>query len=337
MIGAFARAHQTFGREEDLTSAKRAADFLLATLFKDGKLLATWRDGKARLNAYLDDHAFLARGLLDLYEASFERKYLDAAGRLATAMLDRFEDKDRGGFFFTSHDHETLLARSRSLYDGALPAGAGVAVEVLLRLAVHRDDERLRAAAVRTLKTYRALAERSPSGFCSLLAAGDFAESAVLEIAVVGPLDDEATQALLRAVRGRYLPSRVVERARVKDLPLFAARPSPEAASYVAATTRAGSDERSGLSRRAWEPLSWPRPQILGASVGRTCSGSGLRPIEHLRERGQPRVRQLYHELQDRGCVPPVAYLADEWLSPDGQAAIECRSSRPPRLKAQFG
>ncbi len=225
MITAFARASQAFGREEDLSSALRAADFALGNLMKERRLLASYRAGRAHLNAYLDDHAFLARGLVDLYESCFDRKYLDAATAIARTMVLRFEDGAAGGFFFTSSDHETLLARNKSLYDGALPAGAGVAVEALMRLAAHRNDPRLRASAERALRAYRPVVARAPSGFASLLAAADFARGPVQEIAIVGAGSDPATRALLAVVRSRFLPNRIVAMAppggSVADLPLL--------------------------------------------------------------------------------------------------------------------
>jgi uncharacterized protein YyaL (SSP411 family) len=217
MITAFARGYQAFGREEDLRSARRAADFVLGHLQNNGRLLVSYREGKAQLNAYLDDHAFLARGLLDLYEASFDVKYLDAARAIAATLVGRFGDEKRGGFFFTSDDHETLLTRSRSLYDGALPAGAGVATEVLLRLALHFDDPALRRPADRTLRAYRPLVARAPSAFASLLVAADFANGPTRELAIVGKLDDPSTRALLSVIRGRYLPNRVIDLATPGD------------------------------------------------------------------------------------------------------------------------
>ena len=225
MIGAFARAFQAFGREEDLASARQAARFVLENLSENDRLLASYREGRAQLNAYLDDHAFLARGLLELYESGFERADLDAATRLARRMVERFEDRTAGGFFFTSDDHEKLLTRSRSLYDGALPAGAGVAAEVLLRLAAHRNDPTLRAPAERTLRAYRPIVARAPSGFASLLIAADFAQGPVVEIAILGPREDPGTRALLAAARSRFLPNRIVGLASPggpdRDLPLL--------------------------------------------------------------------------------------------------------------------
>ena len=228
MISAFARGYQAFGRSEDLRAARRAAEFVLGHLLVDGRLLVSYRAGRPRLNAYLDDHAFLARGLLDLYEAGFDRGHLEASARIARSMAARFADRDGGGFFFTSEDHETLLARTRSLHDGALPSGAGVAAETLLRLATHLDDAELRGTAVQALTAYRRAVERAPAAFASLLAAADFAEGPVHEIAIVGSHEDLPTRLLLQEAWRRYLPNRIIELAqpgeRVDGLPLLAGK-----------------------------------------------------------------------------------------------------------------
>ena len=131
--------------------------------------------------------------------------------------MARFADRAVGGFFFTSEDHEALLSRNRSLHDGALPSGAGVAAETLLRLAAHLHDDELREPALGTLSAYRRPASRAPSAFASLLAAADFAEGPVPEIAIVGDPGDARTLGLLEAVRGRYLPNRVIALARPGD------------------------------------------------------------------------------------------------------------------------
>jgi uncharacterized protein YyaL (SSP411 family) len=213
MIGAFARGYQAFAREEDLRSARGAADFVLSRLVRDGRLLVSWREDRAQLNAYLDDHAFLARGLLDLYEASFDTVYLDESERIARVLVARFQDGENGGFFFTSDDHEVLLTRSRSLYDGATPAGAGVAAETLLRLAIHLDDPPFRNAARSVLAAAKGTIERAPSAFASTLAAADLDTGPTCEIAIVGALDDPATLRLLRVARERYLPNRAIAAA----------------------------------------------------------------------------------------------------------------------------
>ncbi len=204
MIGAYAQAFQALGRKEDLAAAVGAAEFVLARLRRDGRLFVSYRDGRAHLNGYLDDYAFLARGLLDLYEAGFETRYLVESGALAETVLRHFEDADHGGFFFISDDHETLLSRNRSLHDGALPSGAGVAVELLLRLASHLDRPDFREAAERTLSAYRPLVARAPSAYAALLTAATRTVNPPVEVGIRGELDDPATAALLATVRRPY-------------------------------------------------------------------------------------------------------------------------------------
>jgi uncharacterized protein len=209
MISAFARAYQAFGREEDLAAARRAADFVLTHLTKDDRLLVSYRAGQAHLNGYLDEYAFLARGLVDLYESGFDRRDLDRAAVLTRTLQQRFSDGN-GGFHFVSDDHETILARTRSTYDDAIPAGSAVAAETLLRLAVHLDDASFRSGGLAVLASLRPLADKAPTGFATLLNASAYAQTAaVLEIAVVGPKDAAATRALLAAARVHYLPARV--------------------------------------------------------------------------------------------------------------------------------
>jgi uncharacterized protein YyaL (SSP411 family) len=213
MITACCRAYQAFGRDRDLATARGAAEFVSAKLCREGRLLVSYRAGSAQLNAYLDDYAFLARGLLDLYESGFDARHLELADALATTMIEHFRDPDGGGWFFTSDDHEVLLTRNHSLHDGALPAGAGVATETLLRLAVHRRRDDFRHAAERTLEAYRPLVTRMPSAWASLLLAAELAESPPHEIAIVGSPEDPATRELLAVVRGRFRVCPVVQLA----------------------------------------------------------------------------------------------------------------------------
>jgi len=214
MLTAFSRAYQVFGRRDDLAAAERAATFLESNLVRDGRLLVSFRDGQARLNAYLDDYAFLARGLLDLYEACFEPRYLERSEALAEAMLAHFENRTGGGFYFTSDDHESLLTRNHSLHDGALPAGAGVATEVLLRLAVHRRRDDFRRSAERTFEAYHPLVRRMPSAYASLLVAAELTVDAPQEIAIIGSPTAAATRELLSVVRGRYRGCPIVQLAK---------------------------------------------------------------------------------------------------------------------------
>ncbi|MBM4270498.1 MAG: thioredoxin domain-containing protein, partial [Deltaproteobacteria bacterium] len=152
-IRAFVRGANVLGEERYLEAARRATTFLLRNLRDaNGRLLRTWKDGVGRYAAYLDDHAFLAAALLDLFEATGEHAYLDEARALGEILLRDFQDDDAGGFFFTAHDHEDLIDRPKIAYDSSIPSGNAVATETLLRLAHLLDEERWRAPAVRTLE-----------------------------------------------------------------------------------------------------------------------------------------------------------------------------------------
>ncbi len=170
MIEGLAHAGRVFGRADWLASARRAMDFIRHTLWRDGKLLATCKDGRAHLNAYLDDHAYLLKAALELLQAELDAGLLEFAEALARALLDRFED-EAGGFFFTSHDHEQLIHRVKTGHDNATPSGNGVAAFSLQRLAHLTGELRYQASAVRVLRLYYPDMERQPGGFATLLMA----------------------------------------------------------------------------------------------------------------------------------------------------------------------
>ena len=171
MIEGMAHAARVFEHGEWLASARRAMDFIRRTLWNGGRLLATAKDGRAHLDAYLDDHAFLLAALLELMQAEFRRDDLVFATELADTLLARFEDRDAGGFFFTAHDHEALIHRPKSGHDNATPAGNGVAAFSLQRLGHLLGEGRYLMAAERTLRLFWPHIRRSPAGFGSLLLA----------------------------------------------------------------------------------------------------------------------------------------------------------------------
>jgi len=171
MIGALARGARALDESEWLTAAQRAADFIRETLWRDGRLLATYKDGRAHLNAYLDDHAFMLWALLELLQAEFRAQDLAWGVELADALLDRFEDQAAGGFFFTSHDHETLIHRPKPGHDNATPSGNGVAAQALRSLGAWLGETRYIDAADRTLRAFARELAAHPSGFASLLVA----------------------------------------------------------------------------------------------------------------------------------------------------------------------
>src|ERR1043166_1836103 len=142
MLATFADAAAVLANDGYLDIAKRNAKFILTKLQKDGRLLRTWKDGRAKLNGYVEDYANVADGLIVLYQASGQVEYLIEAKRLADLMITEFWDADNGAFFFTSNDHEELIVRNKDFYDNATPSGNSAAADVLCRLAKLRSEER---------------------------------------------------------------------------------------------------------------------------------------------------------------------------------------------------
>ncbi|MDD5176634.1 MAG: thioredoxin domain-containing protein [Sterolibacterium sp.] len=171
MIQGMAHAARTFARPDWLASARAALDFVRRELWRDGRLLATCKDGHAHLDAYLDDYAFLLSALLELMQAECRSDDLEFACSLADALLEHFEDKALGGFFFTRHSHEALIHRPKSGYDNATPAGNGVAAHALQRLALLSGDIRYAETAERTLRLFQPQFTPHPAGCSSLLSA----------------------------------------------------------------------------------------------------------------------------------------------------------------------
>jgi uncharacterized protein len=171
MIHGLAAAARYLGREDCLTSAQRALDFIRGTLWRDGRLLATCKDGKAHLPAYLDDYALLLDAVLELLQLRWRSEDLAFAQALAEALLAHFEDRERGGFFFTADDHESLLARLKPLADEALPAGNGIAARALNRLGWLLGETRYLDAAERTLQLAFLALESHPLAYPTLLMA----------------------------------------------------------------------------------------------------------------------------------------------------------------------
>jgi uncharacterized protein YyaL (SSP411 family) len=170
MIGGLAIAARTLDRPELAAAATRALDFIRGTLWRDGRLLATYKDGRAHLNAYLDDYVYLADAVLELQQVRFQSDELAFARELLNVVLDHFTDPD-GGFFFTSDDHETLIHRSKSFGDDATPAGNAVAAFVLQRLGHLLGEARYLAAAEKTLRTAWPVLEKYPQAHMTLLIA----------------------------------------------------------------------------------------------------------------------------------------------------------------------
>jgi uncharacterized protein YyaL (SSP411 family) len=171
MIRGMAVAARALEREDLAIAATRALDFIRATLWREGRLLATYMQGRAHLNAYLDDYVFLADAILELQQVRFSAEELAFACELIEVVLRHFADDAAGGFYFTSDDHETLIHRSKSFGDDATPAGNGMAARVLLRLGHLLAEPRYLAAAERTLRAAWPAITQYPPGHVSLLGA----------------------------------------------------------------------------------------------------------------------------------------------------------------------
>ncbi len=171
MVRGMARAGRVFGNDEWIASARRALDFIHTTMWKNGRLFATYKDSRAHLNAYLDDYAFLIDALIEFLQAQFDAELLEFAQEVADAMLDQFEDPEAGGFYFTGRDHEQLIHRPKPGHDNATPSGNGVAAFALQRLAAVTGEDRYRHAAERALELFYPKMREYPAGFGSLMLA----------------------------------------------------------------------------------------------------------------------------------------------------------------------
>jgi hypothetical protein len=232
MISALAEAGAVLRHPGYLDAARACADFVLAELRDgSGRLLRTWKDGRARLNAYLEDHAFLVEALLTLYEATFEPRWFIAARELADAMIERFADDERGGFFETSTDHERLVARRKDLEDSPIPAGNSSAAYGLLRLAALTGERDYERRAVSVFRLLHPIVARHPQAFAHLLQALDFHFATVREVALVG--DD--VEPLERVVRAEFRPHLVLAGGAADGVPLLEGRTPVDgrAAAYV--------------------------------------------------------------------------------------------------------
>jgi len=211
MIAALARGSVVLGEARYADAARRAADFALSTLRDDeGRLLKRYRDGQAGLPAHLDDYAFLSWGLLELYEATFEERYLAEAIALTDRMLAHFADGEDGGFYLTADDGEPLLVRTREVYDGAVPSGNSVAAMNLVRLGRFTGNPDYERVADGVLRAFTDTVQRAPQHFTQLLMASDMAAGPSFEVVVAGERGAADTGAMIEALRAPFLPHKVV-------------------------------------------------------------------------------------------------------------------------------
>ncbi len=211
MLGALSEGARVFDEPHYARAAERAADDILLRLRRaDGGLYRTARQGKAHLDAYLEDYAYLGDALIDLYESGADVRFLEEARGLCERMMKDFRDPEGGGFFQTAHSHEALIARSREAQDDALPNANAIAAQLCARLSYHLDRNDLREVARAAVESAGKLVSRAPRAFVSTLSVVDLLDEGPIEVAIVGDRDDPRTRALRRAVAAVYLPQRIV-------------------------------------------------------------------------------------------------------------------------------
>ncbi len=241
MLASLAEAAAILNRPDYKEVAKRNARFVLDNLRRDGLLLRTYKEGQAKLNAYLEDYAFYIDGLVTLYETTGELEWFKEACALTDTMIDEFWDDEEGGFFYTGRSHETLIVRAKDFFDNATPSGNSVAAETLLRIGLLADNSDYQRRAATVLRLTADAARRYAPGFGRMLCAFDFQLGAPREIAIIGTPGAADTGALMEAVWRPYLPNRVVAQASPENaeatslIPLLRDRPqiNGKATAYV--------------------------------------------------------------------------------------------------------
>jgi uncharacterized protein YyaL (SSP411 family) len=218
MLTALAEAASVLDRQDYLEAAISNATFLTTVLYDGDLLKHTYKDGQAKINGYLQDYALLAEGLLSLYEATFQYRWLELASNSLAAIVHQFWDEAQGCFYDAGSRQEALIIRPRNIYDNALPSGSATAAYALIRLARltgNREYENLAGTAIRSVQQFLS---QYPSSFGYWLCALDFYLAKSKEIALVGQLEEPATKSLMDIINQRYLPNRVIA-GKVSDLP----------------------------------------------------------------------------------------------------------------------
>jgi uncharacterized protein YyaL (SSP411 family) len=211
MIASLAKAAQVFNMETYSNAARKAADFILSRMINsDGCLYHRYRKGEAAISGFLDDYAFLVWGLIELYEAIFEVKYLKWAVSLTEKMIELFWDKKDGGFFLTAKDAENVLVREKPIYDSAYPSANSISILNLLRLSRITANIELEKMSQKTLRLFSKAVLKAPAGYTQLLIALDFFLGPSFEVVIVGEKKAENTAIILKALRKLFVPNKIL-------------------------------------------------------------------------------------------------------------------------------
>jgi len=207
MIHALASASRILNEPRFLEAAKNAADFFIDKMFPEkGGVLHRYRDGHAFIDGLLDDHAFMIRGLISLYEASFDRLYLERAAALAETCIEKFMDRENGAFYFTPNDGEKLLARQKTVYDGATPSGNSVMAAELLKLHALTGKSGFEEAAAKLISCFAAGINEDPASHAEFLCSLQLMNGKLVKIVISGNPKDGTAAALITAVNSTYQP-----------------------------------------------------------------------------------------------------------------------------------
>ncbi len=220
MIAAMAKGARAFKNDLYVDAAKKSADFIIKNMTAEKKrLYHRYRDGETIISGFLEDYAFFVWGLLELYEATFEVKYLNYALEFNRYMIEHFWDAENGGLYSTSDDGESLLVRQKVGYDGAIPSGNSVAMLNLLKLARITANSDLERKASEVIKTFSKSLKNSPSSHTQFLVALDFAFGPSFEVVIAGDIDSNDAKEMLDVLRKSYVPNKVVINRPIEEEP----------------------------------------------------------------------------------------------------------------------
>lgn len=210
-VSAFAEGYRTTGKEIYLETARNTINFIMAELFQDGKLLHVWRNGISKGSADINDYAFLIAALIDMYEITFEDEYLRLADKLTVLMIELFRDKEKGGFFNSAVDEDSMLFhRMKTATDQPVPSGNATALTDLIRLASYRDKPEYHIMAEQLIRTFYDEAIENPFSFSSLLSGVYLFLNGVVEITIAGKRDRADVKDLINKLRASYIPDMVI-------------------------------------------------------------------------------------------------------------------------------
>jgi uncharacterized protein YyaL (SSP411 family) len=211
MIAGLAKAAQVFNKKDYVEKAEKALNFILKNMMKNNcELLHRYRNGEVKISGFADDYAFLIWGLIELYLATFNPKYLKISLVLNDYLIDHFWDKKNGGLYFTSDTNEKLLTRTKEIYDGAIPSSNSVTMYNLIRLARITGNKDLEKKAKQIGNTFSEQITQMPSGYTQLIISLDFIIGPSFEIVIVGNKDNKDTQKIIKSINSIYLPNKVV-------------------------------------------------------------------------------------------------------------------------------